>query len=231
MALGSVPTLGDVTRREWLISAGLLALVAIPVLAGAARVNQIASGATVTPENARFIAAPIPVVVHIVSASLYTILGAFQFAGSLRRWHPRWHRIAGRILVPSGLAAALAGLWMTLFYPYPATDRGLLEAFRLVFGSAMALSIVLGFAAIRRRDITAHRAWMMRGYAIALGAGTQVLTNLPWVILTGQSAEGLRRALLMGAGWAINLAVVEAIIRTRQRSTHESNRARHLRLT
>jgi hypothetical protein len=33
----------------------------------------------------------------------------------------------------------------------------------------MVLSIILGFAAIRRRDIIGHRAWMMRGYAIGLG--------------------------------------------------------------
>ena len=41
----------------------------------------------------------------------------------------------------------------------------------------MALAIVLGLAAIRRRDIARHRAWMIRGYAIGLGAGTQALTH------------------------------------------------------
>jgi len=34
-------------------------------------------------------------------------------------------------------------------------------------------SIVLGFAAMRRREIARHRAWMIRAYAIALAAGTQ----------------------------------------------------------
>ena len=41
----------------------------------------------------------------------------------------------------------------------------------------MAASIVLGFTAIRRRDIAAHRAWMIRAYALGLGAGTQVFTQ------------------------------------------------------
>src|SRR5215204_7536501 len=40
----------------------------------------------------------------------------------------------------------------------------------------MAISIVLGVAAIRRGEIARHRAWRMRGYALGLGAGTQVLT-------------------------------------------------------
>jgi hypothetical protein len=53
---------------------------------------------------------------------------------------------------------------------------------------------------------------MVRAYAIGLGAGTQVLTHLPWVLYFGAPDE-LTRALLMGAGWAINLAVAEWIIR------------------
>jgi hypothetical protein len=78
----------------------------------------------------------------------------------------------------------------------------------------MVVSIVLGVAAIRRRDIVRHGAWMLRGYAIGLGAGTQFLTHLPWILLLGMPGE-LPRALLMGAGWVINLAVAEWIIRRR----------------
>ena len=40
----------------------------------------------------------------------------------------------------------------------------------------MGVSIILGLAAIRRRDIVTHRAWMTRAYALALGAGTQAFT-------------------------------------------------------
>ncbi|MBM0224158.1 MULTISPECIES: DUF2306 domain-containing protein [Micromonospora] len=183
-------------------------LSAVPVIAGAARVTELTAGAAVTPDNARFFASPVPVLVHIVGASLYCLLGAFQFAPGLRRRRPGWHRIAGRLLIPSGLAAALSGLWMTLFYPRPPIDDVLLTPIRLLFGSAMVGCIVLGFAAIRRRDIPRHRAWMARGYAIGLGAGTQVLTHLPWILLAGQP-RGLVRVLLMLAGWVINLAVTE----------------------
>lgn len=49
--------------------------------------------------------------------------------------------------------------------------------FRLTFGLGMASSLVLGVVAIRRRDLEAHRAWMMRAYALATGAGTQVFTQ------------------------------------------------------
>ncbi len=83
--------------------------------------------------------------------------------------------------------------------------------FRLAFGSAMAASIILGFAAIRRGDVTRHQAWMTRAYALALGAGTQVVTQGIGSAAFGTSE--LTNDLSLGAGWAINLAVAEYVIR------------------
>jgi uncharacterized membrane protein YozB (DUF420 family) len=208
----AMTTLTFSARANSLVPAGLIALSIVPMAAGAARLTQLAGGATVTAENARFFAMPAPVVLHIIGASLYCVLGALQFSPSFRRRRPAWHRRVGRVLVPCGLIAALSGLWMTLFYPLPAGDGVLLGVLRVIFGSAMVVSIVLGFAAIRRRDISRHRAWMMRGYAIGLGAGTQVLTNVPWLVLAGPPSEFVR-AMLMGAGWVINVAVAEWFIR------------------
>ncbi|WP_322780522.1 DUF2306 domain-containing protein [Frankia sp. Cas4] len=159
-------------RTGRLVPTALLALSVIPITAGAARLAELTGGAEITPENARFFASPVPVVVHILSVSLYCTLGPFQFVPGIRRRRPGWHRAAGRLLIPCGLAAALSGLWMTLFYPRPDDVGDLLSGFRLVFGSAMILSILLGFAAIRRRDILRHRAWMIRGYAIGLAEWT-----------------------------------------------------------
>ena len=130
---------------------------------------------------------------------------------------PGWHRAAGWLLVLCGLLVGLSGLWMTLFYPCPAGDGELLYVFRLLFGSAMVLSILLGFTAIRRGDVIRHRAWMMRGYAIGLGAGTQMLTLMAGELIVGPPSE-LSRALLMGAAWVINLAVAEWAIRKRSAS-------------
>jgi predicted membrane protein DUF2306 len=145
---------------------------------------------------------------------VYSILGAFQFAPGFRRRRRGWHRAAGKLLAVCGLLAALSGLWMAHFYPWPAGDGQGVYLERLVFGSAMVASIVLALLAVGRRDFAAHGAWMIRAYAIGLGAGTQVLTHLPWFILVdGKPGEG-PRAVMMGAGWVINVAVAEWIIRT-----------------
>ena len=202
-------------RGAWRVPVALIMLSAIPLTFGVLRLIELANGAEITPANARFFAAPLPVVLHIVSAGVYALLGAFQFVSRLWRRGSGWHRLVGRLLlVPCGLVVGLSGIWMTLFYPYPDGASDLLYVLRLLFGSGMVLSILLGFAAIRRRDIMQHRAWMMRGYAIGLGAGTQVLTGMVGELVAGPPSE-FGNALLMGAGWAINLAVAEWIIRKR----------------
>lgn len=202
---------GNAGSAKWLI-AGLLFLSAIPMIAGARRLTQLTGGAEITPANSRFLASPLPVMLHIASASVYCILGAFQFSPAFRRRRPGWHRIAGRLLVPAGLLVALSALWMILFYPRPVGDGDLLAAFRLLFGSAMIVSIVLGFTSIMHKDVKRHRAWMMRAYAIGLGAGTQALVLMVGEMIAGRPGE-LSRALLMAAAWVINLAVAEWAIR------------------
>lgn len=204
-------------KTDWLIPAGLIALSLIPAVAGTFRIVQLAGGAEITPSNARFFAAPLPVVLHIVSSVIYCVLGAFQFTPSLRRRKPNWHRAGGRVLLPCGLVSASTGLWMTQFYPPVDFDGPFLYAIRLLAGLAMILFLVLGFAAIRGRDVTRHRAWMMRGYALGLGGGTQVLTHLPWFLFPSIQGE-LARAVFMAEGWAINLAVAEWLI-SRERNT------------
>jgi Predicted membrane protein (DUF2306) len=87
------------------------------------------------------------------------ILGAFQFSAALRRRRPGWHRVAGRVLTVLGLAAAFSALWMTQFYPRQPGTGELTHLFRLAFGSGMAASIILGFTAIRRGDLT---RWTIR---------------------------------------------------------------------
>lgn len=214
----------------WLVPAALILLSAIPIAGGAFRLAELSGSATITPANARFVASPLPVVLHIVSVTLYSLLGAFQFVPSLRRRRHGWHRAAGRILIPSGLIAALSGLWMTLFYRMPAHDGELVYALRLLFGSAMLLAMLLGVVALRRRAFVQHGNWMLRGYAIGLGAGTQVLTGIAASLIADPPTE-LSRALLMGAGWVINLAVAEWIIRRRPapRSGVAAVAASHLR--
>lgn len=201
----------------WLAPVLILILSAVPVVGGAVRLLTVTMGVELIPGNDRFLAAPMAVTVHIVSVSVFCVLGAFQVSAVVRRRNPAWHRSAGRVLVPVGIVAALSGLWLTFVYPPGALDGPGLFVFRMIFGSAMAVFLGLGFAAIRRRDSAAHRAWMIRALAIALGAGTQVFTHIPLTLFPDVSGE-LGRTLAMGSGWFLNLAVAEWIIREPRRA-------------
>ena len=204
------------TRRPtWRIPLALLLLGAIPVVSGTLRMVEFFGGPTTMPLRTSFEESPAPMVVHIVAALAYVVLGAFQFSAGIRRRRLGWHRAAGRLLVPLGLAAALSALWMNEFYELPDGPNPLLHLFRLVFASAMAASIVLGLVAIRRRDVRTHRRWMARAYAIGLGAGTQAFTIGFGEALFGTGEH--RLALMHASAWVINLAVVEWVMRRRPR--------------
>lgn len=200
-------------RSSWWVPAGLVALGTVPVVAGSLRLVELSGGAAAMPSDDRYTASPLPLVLHIVSATAFAILGAFQFAPWIRRHRPSWHRRAGRVVVVAGLGVALSALWLNQFYPRAEASREVLYPLRMAFGVGMVLTIVLGFAAIRRRDVTRHRAWMIRSYAIGLVAGTQVFTLGIGGAILGPGE--VTTALLMGAAWAINLAVAERAIRRR----------------
>ncbi len=209
------------TRRasaRW-VPFALVVLSLVPAISGSLRLAGLVGGPSLMPVDTRIDAFPLPVIVHIVSVIPYSLVGAFQFSSRLRQRHPRWHRTAGRVLVPLALIVAFSGLWMTLTYiPKPGSGP-LLVGFRLAVGTGMAASVLVAFAAIRRGDVAHHRAWMTRAYALALGAGTQVLTGAVGPALMGTSV--LANDLGMGAAWAINLAVAEYVIR---RSTQKGHR-------
>ena len=207
------------TRRNcgWGVPVALMALGAPPLIAGVLRLVTLAGVAEIMPVSEARAAMPVPVVVHVVSAAVFAILGALQFAAGFRRRRPGWHRAAGRLVVVGGLLAGLSGLWLSLFYPRGENVGDLLTAFRLVFGSAMVASTVFGFVTIRRGDVRRHRVWMTRAYALGLGAGTQMFTGLVASFIVSPPTE-LSRALQDGAGWAINLAVAEWVIRRRMAS-------------
>ncbi|MCC6622244.1 MAG: DUF2306 domain-containing protein [Deltaproteobacteria bacterium] len=204
------------TRRDWRTPLLLLLLSAIPVIAGGVRLADVGAGGPATPDNARFLASPIPIVLHVLGVTLYSVLGAFQFSAGFRRRFPAAHRRGGRVLVVAGLVAAASGIWMAHAYSIPDAMQGpLLLVTRDVVGVAMLASLVIAMRRIMRRDVAGHEAWMIRAYALGQGAGTQVVIAGGYAVFAGD-ALGLVRDVLLTASWLVNVAVAEWLVRRRR---------------
>ncbi len=199
----------------WRVPIALVALGTVPIIAGSLRLVDLSTGSAVMPPNPRFSASPLPVVIHILCAIVFALLGALQFSARFRRRRSAWHRRAGRIVMVAGLGVALSALWLNQFFPRTGAARELLYPLRVIFGVAMLVTITLGFLAARRRDFPEHRAWMIRSYAIGIVAGTQAFTLGVGGAIFGHG--GVTTALLLAAAWAINLSVAEWAIRKRPR--------------
>lgn len=206
-------------QRSWPVPVALLALSVIPVTAGTLRLVDVAGGPAVLPANDRYGTFPLPLILHILGASVYALVGSGQFHPRFRRQHLDWHRRAGRVLVGAGLLVAISALWMTLFHEAQPGSGAVLYLLRVTFASAMAACLVLGITAVRHGDIASHRAWMTRAYAIGLAAGTQAFTEGIGEAIFGTGV--LAADLAKGVGWVINLAIAERAIR------HPASRLQH----
>jgi Predicted membrane protein (DUF2306) len=198
--------------------AGLLLLSAVPMLAGLSRLLSLSTGAFTLDDHQRFESDRWTASMHIIGATAFATVGAFQFVPGLRA--KAWHKVAGRVLSALGIGAALAGTVMALRWAPKEFDSAALNAIRTGVAFSMVTFIALGCVAARRRQFEIHGAWMVRAYALFLGGGTQFFT-------AGFTALPFMHAYLnqtiyaaaMAAGWLINALVAEWILR-RPRHTH-----------
>ena len=195
------------TRSTWWGPGLLLFYGFSSVLFGALQIGNIQSGPPAEPNDTmHYFEMPIPIMIHIVSGMLFSLLGPLQFAPVIRQRWPRWHRMMGTLLLVSGLGVAGSAIWMNEVFP---EFGGLLKYTGVLFGSV--LLVFAEFQAIRfivARNIASHRAWMMRALAMVFGPATQRFIVIPYFVLVGMPSE-LFIGFLVWSGWIINLAFVE----------------------
>jgi len=135
----------------------------------------------------RFAAHPLATLLHILAGGIFLILAPLQFSSRLRSRHLRFHRWSGRILILTAFVSAFAGLYFGLLMPYGGPGEATAIAF---FGGLFLAALTRGFVAIRRHQVTRHREWMIRAFAIAMGIATvRVVAGVFDIALT---PEGLR---------------------------------------
>lgn len=142
---------------------------------------------------------------HVGGAATALLLGSFQFIPALRRGGT--HRWIGRAYVVSCLVGGIAGLPLALGStagPVATAGFGLLAILWLTTN-------ILGWRAALRRDLTVHRRWMIRSWALTLAAVTLRL------YLVGAGVSGLPMAEAYRAisflCWVPNLILAELYLR------------------
>ncbi|WP_375281877.1 DUF2306 domain-containing protein [Pseudooctadecabacter sp.] len=188
----------------------LLSLSSLPILAGVARLSEMGTGAPAMEATIASANMPTGLALHIIAASVFLILGAVQFLPATRR--TLWHKRAGRLAIAAGLLGAMTGGILAATLSVGPTSGPLLVPQRIVFSLLWAVALLLGLASVLRANTKAHRAWMIRGYAIGAATGLQSLILLPWFFMFGVPS-GLPSDLVMLASWLIALALAEIVIR------------------
>lgn len=182
----------------------------LTILLALVQVVQIPLGAL--PEDSqRLTAAPVWHFLHVLGGATFGILGPLQFGRVLMRRYGRLHRILGRVFVAAGAMISLSSLG--LLWRFPDTYSVAMSSGRLLFGIALGTALVLAMLAIRKRDIARHRNWMIRAYAIGMGATAVTMVFFPIYAVTGEPPTGLAADIAFLGAWTACIVLAEIVVR------------------
>lgn len=108
-------------------------------------------------------------IAHATAGGIALLVGPFQFFGSIRRRHPKVHRVLGRVYLLGGiLPGALTGIVVAVL-----TTAGPIALVCFVFLDVFWIyTAVRAYRAVRARDFAAHERWMLRSMAATFAAVT-----------------------------------------------------------
>jgi uncharacterized membrane protein len=192
------------------VAAALYFGTLLTILLAAVQVVQIPLGAL--PEDSqRLGAAPIWHFMHVLGGATFGLLGPIQFGRALLPRYGRLHRILGRVFVASGAMISLSSLG--LLWRFPDTYSAAISVGRLLFGIGLGVALVLAMQAISKRDFTRHRNWMIRAYAIGIGATAVTMVFFPIYLITGVPPKGLAADIAFLGAWTACVVFAEVLVR------------------
>jgi uncharacterized membrane protein len=189
-------------------------MLLLSVLAAAYGARYVALGeaAFVDQLAASFRERPWGVIGHAACGTLALLCGPPQFRRDLRARRRRLHRALGRVYVGAALGAGGTGLFLAAHsFGGAATHLG--------FGLLAALTLTttgVAFARIRAGDVAAHRAWMVRSFALIF-AGVTLRIELPLLVAAHAGAFAPAYQWVAWLCWVPNLWWAEWYVRRSQR--------------
>ena len=120
------------------------------------------------PYDLLFVQHRFTTLLHIVPGFLFMVLGPLQFVKRIRSRHIRLHRWSGRILLLSVAFLGFSALQMG-FRAFGGANEA---AATIFFASVFLFAFGKALFHIRRREMAAHREWVIRGFSIGMGIVT-----------------------------------------------------------
>ncbi|MEK3705513.1 DUF2306 domain-containing protein [Paenibacillus sp. FSL R7-0198] len=152
--------------------------------------------------------------IHIVTAIFALIIGPFQLFMKPTNDRKRWHRLLGYGYVLSITVSGIVSVYLSLF----ATGGWIAGLGFMSLDVLWVATTLIATRKIMAKDIQAHKAWMLRSYALTFAAVTLRIWLAPLNLLLGDFEAGFR--VVAWVCWIPNLLVIEAVIsrmRLRQR--------------
>jgi hypothetical protein len=157
---------------------------------------------------------PVMGALHVAPALLFMAAAPLQFSKRIRARWICFHRWSGRILLAAGIGSIIVGLALVPALPLFGGRNAAAAVY--FFGPIFLFCAGKAWYHVRRREIALHREWVIRTFAIALGASTDRVMLLLLFALTHASMEELF-GISLWLGWSINLVIAETWINvTRQ---------------
>lgn len=164
------------TRRRRLVAVGAVVAVLLAVVLAftvhrlAVDTPHVVAGTVPDdPFDRRYVLHAVPAYLHIVPGAVFLLGAPLQLSRRLRARDQEAHRRRGRVLVGAGVLSGVFALAFGGPYAFGGAPEA---AAAVVFGTWFAAALVLGLRAARRHDVVAHRDWMVRAFAVAIGVGT-----------------------------------------------------------
>lgn len=130
--------------------------------------------------------------VHIAAGALCIGTALIQFSRYLLKKARAIHRISGKIYVFVVLfMGAPTGLYMSFFAKGSFWERSLF----LFMATWWFITTLYGFTTIHKRNVLAHKVWMMRSYAMAMTAVTFRVYHIAFYLLNWGNLENYELSL------------------------------------
>jgi uncharacterized membrane protein len=169
--------------------------------------------AVYTPKFKPFAAS---MVLHVAGGMTALVLGPLQFFTSLRTNRPRLHRAVGKVYLSAVLLSGLAAVHLAIF-------DNLLRKGEFIFatgtlGMAMAWFVTGGMAffAIKNRNISQHKEWMIRSYVVTANFIIFRLIYYGLISLASFPYKEDVGGFTAWVGWSVPLLITEWVMQAKK---------------